>query len=438
MRKGELRKAIRARTLSIPPKAAGSAQETGPGGMAQHGNEYHNPDMTVANTAITGATKTKITYDTKGLVTVGADATAADVGAEASGAVATHAALGTGVHGVGASSIESIAGSAGKVSTHAEITSSVHGFDSSGNAPPQIHGSGGHTGNIGSESQITFNTSGGHAHTGADSKAVDHDNLANKGTNIHSAIDTFINSKASASGLASLDASSLVVQAIQRLLSGTGSVTATEGYLRWQSTKKQLGLYDTQRERMITDRGWMPYAYPINFVASLAFTTSLALAAAGGCVAIPIWLDGHMLLQSVSVRSNDTATARTWGWDLYEQYLNNGNAGENSLVRILQSNGNETFTPTVASTRTLDVTSAPQYIGPGCYWLVVQSRHATSNFGLGTTAASTAFALNTMQTKTITNPSPDPLDFVAATWTKSTAVAAVRLNGRVFGQTAAF
>jgi len=33
------------------------------------------------NTAITGATKTKITYDSKGLVTVGADATTADIAA---------------------------------------------------------------------------------------------------------------------------------------------------------------------------------------------------------------------------------------------------------------------------------------------------------------------------------------------------------------------
>jgi uncharacterized Zn-binding protein involved in type VI secretion len=41
----------------------------------------------VKNTAITGATKTKITYDAKGLVTAGADATYADVGAEPAGAV---------------------------------------------------------------------------------------------------------------------------------------------------------------------------------------------------------------------------------------------------------------------------------------------------------------------------------------------------------------
>lgn len=59
----------------------------------------------VPNGGITGATKTKITYDAKGLVTSGTDATATDVGAEASGAVATHATLTTGVHGVGAGTI---------------------------------------------------------------------------------------------------------------------------------------------------------------------------------------------------------------------------------------------------------------------------------------------------------------------------------------------
>jgi len=41
---------------------------------------------------------------------------------------------------------------------------------------------------------------------------IDHANLQNKGTNAHSAIDTFISSKAQASGLASLDGNSKVVQ----------------------------------------------------------------------------------------------------------------------------------------------------------------------------------------------------------------------------------
>jgi len=49
-------------------------------GMAVHNNDYHDPDYVAVNAAITGATKTKITYDAKGLVTSGADATFDDIG----------------------------------------------------------------------------------------------------------------------------------------------------------------------------------------------------------------------------------------------------------------------------------------------------------------------------------------------------------------------
>ena len=103
------------------------------------------------------------------------------------------------------------------------------------------------------EANITFSTTTGHAHTGADSHTISHTNLTDKGTNAHSAIDTFISNhpgtnshaqidtfigtKAQAGGLASLDGSSLVVQnpanatatpAANKILiaSATGEVTA--------------------------------------------------------------------------------------------------------------------------------------------------------------------------------------------------------------------
>ena len=52
-----------------------------------------------------------------------------------------------------------------------------------------------------------------HAHSdNTNGGTISHTALTDKGTNTHSAIDTFISSKASASGLASLDGDSLVVQ----------------------------------------------------------------------------------------------------------------------------------------------------------------------------------------------------------------------------------
>lgn len=223
-----------------------------------------------------------------------------------------------------------------------------------------------------------------------------------------------------------------------RLPARTTALTATEGHAGWRTDVKDFRLYDAVRERSLQKRGWAPFAYPIDWIPTAAYTTALALAANGGSIAIPILVTTHMLLEGVSVRNTDTTLARTWGWDLYEQYQNSGNASENTLTRIANSTANETFTATAASTRTIAAASAPVYIGPGVYWLVVQNRHATNTFGLGSTAASAPAARNRGQTKTTINPNGATLNFVAATWTKVTAIYCVWLSGREFGQTTAF
>lgn len=217
----------------------------------------------------------------------------------------------------------------------------------------------------------------------------------------------------------------------------TTALTSTEGYSRWESTKKRLELYDAQRARAIGAVGWVPYAYQAGHDPHDTYTSAQTLAANGGSAAIPIYVPGHMLLEQVSLWCTDAATQRTWGWDLYEQYLNNGNAAENTLARVAACSANETFTPSSASKRTLTAGSAPVYLAPGVYWLVVQSRHATSSFGLGGVTAGT-LSNNRWQSKTTSNPNGSTLDFVAATWTKQTTGVAVVLEGRVFGQTTAF
>lgn len=50
------------------------------------------------------------------------------------------------------------------LTTHSGVTTNVHGFDASGKAPPQAHSSTSHSGTIGTESQVAFDTSSGHAH----------------------------------------------------------------------------------------------------------------------------------------------------------------------------------------------------------------------------------------------------------------------------------
>ncbi len=212
-----------------------------------------------------------------------------------------------------------------------------------------------------------------------------------------------------------------------------------EGLQVFDSDTKHLNVYDSQRYRLSGVAGWCPYALQLGAsVVGPTLGISHSIAANGGSIAIPVHVLSHMLLQSVTVRNLDISTARTWGWDLYEQYLNNGNSGENTLTRVAASNANDTFTPGAASNRTVDAASAPVYLPPGIYWLVVQNRHATNAFALASTAQSSTLFGNTAQTKTTSNPNGSTLDFVAATWTAVTAIYGVKLNGRVFGQTTAF
>lgn len=181
---------------------------------------------------------------------------------------------------------------------------------------------------------------------------------------------------------------------------------------------------------------WQPYAYPVG-MSPIDTGINVNLQADGGTVVAPIYLPGPMLLESVSVWNTNTATARTWGWDLYRQRLNTGNSSENTLQRVAACSANQTFTPTVASLRTITAGSAPVFLEPGIYWIAIQCRHATNVFGLLRSNVN-IFGLNTSQQKNTTNPNGATLDFVAATWTKRQEVPMCVLNGRVFGETTAF
>lgn len=90
--------------------------------------------------------------------------TAAQADAEPSGTVATHSVISTGVHGVGASTVESTSGAASKVTAHSDDTTGVHGvighavasvgdIEEHENYTTNVHGVGGST--IASAADIT-------------------------------------------------------------------------------------------------------------------------------------------------------------------------------------------------------------------------------------------------------------------------------------------
>jgi len=82
------------------------------GGIAEHGNEYHNPDFATeaALTTLQGTVSTHTTAISN-----------LETG------LTTHVSATTGIHGVGGSTVESAAGSQAKVDAHKNLTTGVHG-----------------------------------------------------------------------------------------------------------------------------------------------------------------------------------------------------------------------------------------------------------------------------------------------------------------------
>lgn len=211
---------------------------------------------------------------------------------------------------------------------------------------------------------------------------------------------------------------------------------SAEGEYGYDSTRRAMQYHDGVRKKLASPTGFMPFAYPIGGGPTQTTTTARNHGAAGGAAQVPFVLEGHMLVQSVAFWNTDTTLARAADCAIYEDRLDNSN----TLDLVPNSTGtNLTWTAGSAALRTITLASAPLYLPPGQYWVIVRNTHATNQLGIGQSSAGTLSA-NVYQASNLgTSAHTSTLDFVSTGGpAKVTTVPGIRLNGRVFGQATAY
>lgn len=178
-----------------------------------------------------------------------------------------------------------------------------------------------------------------------------------------------------------------------------------------------------------------PYAYPIGFTPTVALAGSVALAAVaagnGGAIAIPISVATLLRLDRVAIWGTDTvATLRTAEFGLY---VDQGDTTSNLFVRV--RSGTFSFTPAGAAAARFAASDSVQPLGPGIYWLVIRNTSAAVTFGIGSATAGT-FLRSANRVNAAIATLGATIDISA--WSGDTASYAVRLDGRIGAETAAF
>lgn len=164
------------------------------------------------------------------------------------------------------------------------------------------------------------------------------------------------------------------------LIAGTANDTAAvlpvgaqKGYELYTDSAEATGL-------KWRNPGYLPFAYPLGMEHNTSQTGTLSLqtvaAGLGGARFMPFYLPAPMLLQEVTVRNTDAASARNAEWALYKQV-----GVSNTMSRI--ADGTWSFTPGAASNRSSTASSAPVYLEPGVYWLGIRNTNTSRVFTVG-------------------------------------------------------
>lgn len=204
------------------------------------------------------------------------------------------------------------------------------------------------------------------------------------------------------------------------------------------STISQSNISNRSRSVQSSVNGWQAFAYPQYYIPNNAYNASVRAIGLNQGIAVPFVLTGNMLIQSVTVRFIGASINYNLSWGLYVQDVNDGNTAENTLRRIA-AGGNSGATGAGPVNIVLPASSLPEPVSPGAYWLVIKSSGAIGTFAFAgiTPAAGFESALNLAKVNTTSVSIDQTLDLVT-NWTSITDATAIRINGRILGQTSAF
>lgn len=186
------------------------------------------------------------------------------------------------------------------------------------------------------------------------------------------------------------------------------------------------------------DAGFLPFAYPEGFAPSDASSINTTLTAVAsskaGIALIPFRLPGPMRIQSVTIRSGDTASARSGEGRLYRD------VGSADLAEVPGTACSWSFTPSAPSDRTANVATPGTLLTPGGYWLAIRNTSATQSLGIRRVANATEVASSVAAYDNTPNAPALGATLATGGLSLSTVMGQfmARLDGRVFGRSAAF
>lgn len=198
------------------------------------------------------------------------------------------------------------------------------------------------------------------------------------------------------------------------------------------SSIAQSDITDRRRAGQSSAAGWLPYAYSMCHIPNGDYSSNLQSIQ---FLAVPFQIAGNMLVQQVVIRSGQNASNRNVTWGIYKQNTNDAVASEKNLYRVGGRESGTLFSFTIANA-VLAAIPAPVFLTPGTYWVAINFDGSLSvpsilmnNFDANTNKSyiATGGVGSIGQT----------LDLTTG-WTKDFLSYAVRLEGRVFGEAAAF